>query len=91
MNKPLGIVLAAAMTATACAQSPVAPRATGKAPRFDGGWTIGSGGKSDSTTTPASFQSTTTAAPESCTIDRSGGWTIGSGGATQPSDPCAGL
>jgi hypothetical protein len=73
------LALASAVTSAACADSPEGVSPTATDAKFDGGWTIGSGGRTDTTTT-------VNAAGESgadCTAE-TGGWTIGSGGATQP-------
>jgi hypothetical protein len=68
----------------ACAETPTSSASDGD-PRYNGGWTIGSG-RSDSTTVPQSSPESTTAC-----ADDTGGWTIGSGGFTQPpQDPCEG-
>jgi hypothetical protein len=57
-------------------------------PAFDGGWTIGSGGRSDTTTAPPSTQATAGGALCVSSED-GGGWTIGSGGgAVQGADQC---
>ena len=62
--------IALAILAGACVESPAASPDTD--PRFDGGWTIGSGGRTDTTTT-----TTTQAGGEG---DRENGGTYGSGG-----------
>ena len=67
----------------ACTDMPTSS-ASNADPRYNGGWTIGSG-RSDSTTVTQTSTETTTACSE-----ENGGWTIGSGGVTQPpQDPCA--
>lgn len=81
--------LALAATSAACGHSPTALSARDVEARHDGGgWTIGSGGRADTTGTSA----TTTGETEGgCGTEESGGWTIGSGGATLlPPSRCPG-
>ena len=75
------VILAALVAGCSDTTNPTAPLPN--TPSFDGGWTIGSGGRSDTTTTPPSTQST--AGGVNC-----GGWTIGSGGVAQGAGQCAG-
>lgn len=88
MRKRLSLstfALAALLAGCGDTMNPAAPVPSG--PSFDGGWTIGSGGRSDTTTTPPSNQST---AGETLCVSSAdgGGWTIGSGGAVQGGDQC---
>lgn len=79
--------LAALVAGCSDTTNPAAPLPN--APSFDGGWTIGSGGRSDTTTTPPSNQST--AGGTHCvSSEDGGGWTIGSGGAAHDAGQCAG-
>lgn len=80
-------VLALAVASAACADSPagVSPDA-GEAGFEGGGWTIGSGGRADTT----AVQGTTSAAGGPACATEDGGWTIGSGGATQLPSRCEG-
>jgi hypothetical protein len=64
----------------ACTEQPTSASSDAD-PRYNGGWTIGSG-RSDSTTVTGTSMETTTAC-----ADENGGWTIGSGGVS-PQDPC---
>lgn len=76
-----------AVAATACTQSPTAPVAP-EAPRFNGGWTIGSGNLHDADTAAVSSHDAAQTTTETC--EARGGWTIGSGNFIQPTDPCGG-
>jgi hypothetical protein len=80
-------LMIAAMTATAATACADAGNVTGprpNGPSFDGGWTIGSGGRSDTTSVPA----TTDEVQGECTSEEIGGWTIGSGGVAPAEDQC---
>jgi len=80
MRIKLSLSMAVLLSAAACSDAPttVAPPEA----RFDGGWTIGSGGDADSTTVAPA----TTAGESVCPLEKAGGWTIGSGGGANP-DP----
>jgi hypothetical protein len=83
------LVLAAAVAGCERANptAPVVPNG----PSYDGGWTIGSGGRSDTTTTPPSNTSTTGETLCVSSTEDGGGWTIGSGGvAHQGAGQCEG-
>lgn len=80
--------LALAVTCAACGHSPTAPSARDVEARHDGGWTIGSGGRADTTGTSAT---TAGEMDGGCGTEESGGWTIGSGGAIHlPPSRCPG-
>lgn len=81
MRKRISTAIFALVLLGGCGENtnPAGPLPSG--PSFDGGWTIGSGGRSDTTTTnPPSSQSTASGTPCVASED-GGGWTIGSGGA----------
>lgn len=88
MRKRLSLtafVLSALVAGCGDTMNPTAPLLS--RPSFDGGWTIGSGGRSDTTTSPPSNTSAT--GETICASgEDSGGWTIGSGGAAQDADQC---
>ena len=84
MPRRLLLLLGCAFIA-ACTDSPTT--AAPADPAFDGGWTIGSGGRSDTTSAPPS--SAADGGETLCATNERGGWTIGSGGATQTPDQCA--
>jgi hypothetical protein len=78
----MAAMVAAGATACADAGNVTGPKPHG--PSFNGGWTIGSGGRSDTTSVPA----TGVEAQGECTSDETGGWTIGSGGVAPAEDQC---
>lgn len=81
------LVLAAAVAG--CERANPAAPVVPNGPSYDGGWTIGSGGRSDTTTTtPSSNTSTTGGTLCVSSEEDDGGWTIGSGGAAQGADQC---
>ena len=78
---------AVVITVAACGDSPPTAVPDSSDARFDGGWTIGSGGRSDTTTTTSTNSDVTvTCAGEG--EDDAGGWTIGSGGLLIPPSQC---
>jgi hypothetical protein len=88
-TRPFLAALALALTSAACGHSPTALSAGDvKAHHDGGGWTIGSGGRADTTGTSTTTADGTT--DGRCGSEETGGWTIGSGGATQPPDRCEG-
>lgn len=82
------LVLAA--TVAGCERANPAAPVVPNGPSYDGGWTIGSGGRSDTTTTRSSSTSTTGGTLCASSEEDGGGWTIGSGGAAQGAGQCEG-
>jgi hypothetical protein len=87
MRTRLFVTMILAAAAAGCERAnPAAPVPDG--PSYDGGWTIGSGGRTDTTSTPPSNTSTTGEALCVNSEADGGGWTIGSGGAAQGAGQC---
>jgi hypothetical protein len=83
MSRRLLLLLGCVFVA-ACADSPTTAKPAG--PQLDGGWTIGSGGRADTTSAPPT--SSSNGGETLCVASESGGWTIGSGGVRQTQDQC---
>lgn len=87
MRKRLSLTTFALALAAGCgdATNPAAPAP--RTPSFDGGWTIGSGGRSETTNPPSN--SSTAGGTVCVSNEDGGGWTIGSGGSNLDADRCA--
>lgn len=81
------IAAIALLVTAACSDASITgPAQPSSGPRFDGGWTAGSGNR---TAGGDSVGNTSTTSPLLTTCDERGGWTAGSGNREEPTPTCS--